>query len=124
MGICVVAVIFSSFIVLAFIVCLYRPARKDIDLSRPLILTEEVGKKKKRKNKKGDADKAATDEAELVSQSTADKSENGAPPRAAIEHASLPPSPDRSHAKSEDRVSDESHVTDDEVEASEESSSD
>jgi hypothetical protein len=58
MGICTVCVLFTAFAILTVVVCTRKDKVKPIDLDKPLILTSEVGKKKKRKakdKKKADA---------------------------------------------------------------------
>ena len=66
MGVCTVSVLFTAFLVMTVIVCTYKEKVKEIDLNKPLILTSEVGKKKKRKdNKKSKADNVDGHELDL-----------------------------------------------------------
>lgn len=69
MGVCTVAVLVVAFFILYMVVATRREKEKEIDLSKPLILTEEVGKKKKKKkskkNKK-DEKTRSVDEEELM----------------------------------------------------------
>ena len=83
MGICTVVVLFVTFVVVAVVTCTWKEAEREIDLSRPLILTEEVGKKKKKKS--GKAKKQAVDEEELVPMATGDAASGvqEVPPRVA-----------------------------------------
>jgi len=68
MGIGTVVVLFIGFVVVTAVACTWKTPVREIDLTRPLILTEEVGKKKNKKGKKDDskAKKQVTDEVELV----------------------------------------------------------
>lgn len=69
MGVCTVAVLVVAFFILYMVVATRKEKQKEIDLSKPLILTEEVGKKKKKKskkNKKKDDKTKSIDEEELM----------------------------------------------------------
>lgn len=69
MGICTVAVLVVAFFILYAVVATHKEKQKEIDLSKPLILTEEVGKKKKKKSKKdkkSDKKARSVDEEDLM----------------------------------------------------------
>lgn len=115
MGICTVAFLFVLFVTMTAIVCLRRHKQKEIDLAKPLILTEEVGKKKKRKDKKK-SKAEELEEVELVPNTTS-SAMNELPPRV----VSTPPtlasdltgvSPNPSDAEFDEDSTEESDISD------------
>ena len=99
MGVCLVSILFTAFVILVLVVCLYKPKAKEIDLSKPLILTEEVGKRKKRKDKKkavstNDKSFNPSDEVELMSSGAVAENERSETPPRTVDVVSLPSSPE------------------------------
>lgn len=83
MGICTVAVLFTALVIIAIVVCTWREKEKEIDLSKPLILTEEISKVKKKK--KGSQDEIALEEVSLVNSRPGEAEMMELPPRTVSE---------------------------------------
>lgn len=101
LGIITVAVLVVAFAILSLVVCTRKEKPKEIDLSKPLILTEEVGKKKKKKKKskknkkEEDIAQSVEEDGLIVGDAEVNNNNKGdsSPPRIAINKTPLPTDP-------------------------------